>query len=708
MAGGIAGLFIAWGLCAAAQQPVDATNLLRNPSFEQPGSAGEPIEGWRALSGHWSVIATEDAAEGGRLLSPRRAGFSRMRQVVSYRTAELERPGMILRASVRGRGPVELRVRATSLRHPQELRAIRLGQAEASWQELALEFNYPLGADRIWVELVSMGEAEFDAVSLRRHAASASAVATDASSLPPDARALRILDAGKGEDSLEREQLLTDLVCEPGPTELLIEMATLDTYPADVQRAAIRSMARVQSAALLTDLPARLRQPQSLADVATLERVACEYGLLRAYVPLLESQLESSALPAAQDAVMRILAEAGDPRFFAAMKKLYFSAELERRAAWLEAAAEFDSVEALEELAAQLRRARGVERNLAERAFLHAARSGEDLSARAWLLESGLAHRDSFVRRASLIALGPEFEPVEISAALRLTRDSDADVLRTLIPILGAHRSQASERALQGLVGHRNTEVAADAMRAYWALRNGDSGVRSFARGVIVGEGQWAVQQTAIDLLARDDRNLPRQRLRKLAVESPDWRVARAAAETLIARGEAVPEEARIAPDQPQVLIVVALDPAPIVEGMPSSVGPWLQLRERLAAMDAEPQLSLAGLPPARWRAPVFENGSARIEAFDAWFSGRAPTIGLGSLGGLREALRIACRAADATDLIVVLDADFPDGSLEDWFDLATDFRRWNAHQRLSLSFVTAEDGGRISLALREFAPVAD
>ena len=61
-------------------------------------------------------------------------------------------------------------------------------------------------------------------------------------------------------------------------------------------------------------------------------------------------------------------------------------------------------------------------------------------------------------------------------------------------------------------------------------------------------------------MLARDDRNLPRQGLRKLAVESPDWHVSRAAARVLAARGEAVPEDARTLPEQPQTLVIVAAD----------------------------------------------------------------------------------------------------------------------------------------------------
>lgn len=106
----------------------------------------------------------------------------------------------------------------------------------------------------------------------------------------------------------------------------------------------------------------------------------------------------------------------------------------------------------------------------------------------------------------------------------------------------------------------RGTGLVELRLRASWQLRDGDASVRSFARGVIVGDGQWAVQQAAIQLLARDDRNLPRQGLHKLAVESPDWHVSRAAARVLAARGEAVPEDARTLPEQPQTLVIVAAD----------------------------------------------------------------------------------------------------------------------------------------------------
>lgn len=699
MAGGVAGLFIALSLCAASQQAGEAQNLLRNPSFEALGSTPAAIESWTLVTGRGAAIAVEDAVAGERLLSTGPSGLVRVRQLVAYRQAQ---PSLLrLSAQVRGKGLVELRLRATALQQRESAHTITVQRASAGWREIAMVAEVPAGMDRLWVELVADGPAEFDAVELVPFLEGVPPAQPETASFVDRSRQLDL--ALQSKDFLQREQTCIVLACDPEWRELLLEVVHHDGPLVAGELAIVRALARVQDDALLRKLPPALAQPASEEEARTLERVAREYGVLRAYQPLLAPQLTEQAHPTAQDAAMRVLADARDARFFAGMKELYFAAELPRRAAWLKAAASFESVEALEELAAQVRRARGVERELAERAFLQAARSGDQVRMRSWLLEQGLAHRDPFIRRACLVVLGPEFEPVEISAALRLTRDSDVDVLRTLIPILGHHPSQASERALQGFVGHRNSLVAADALRAYWQLRDGDSGVRSFARGVIVGEGQWAVQQAAIELLARDERNLPRQRLRKLAVESPDWHVSRAAAEVLQARGEALPEDAVLAPDQPQTLFVVALDPTSILEGLPSSVGPWLKLRESLAALNADDQLSLAGVPPVRWRPAVFESGSARVEAFDAWFASRASSLGLGSMGGLREALRKACQIDDATELVVVLDADFPDGSLEDWLDLAADFRRWNAHQGLKLRFLTADDGGRISLALREF-----
>ena len=73
-------------------------------------------------------------------------------------------------------------------------------------------------------------------------------------------------------------------------------------------------------------------------------------------------------------------------------------------------------------------------------------------------------------------------------------------------------------------------------------------------------------------------------------------------------------------------------------------------------------------------------------------------------MGGLREALRKACAEQDGVELVLAIDADLRDGELEDWLDLAADFRRWNAHQQLKLRVLTAPDGGRLSLALSEFA----
>ena len=603
---------------------------------------------------------------------------------------------------VRGSGPGELRLAARALGKPGVQRTVRLVAPSEGWEPISLVLAVPAGTDRLDVELIASGPFELDQLRLAessKEQLQAVSAAAEVQSLSDE-----IFASAPG---LEREQLLVDWAVHPEAHAILLGSGfdqTTAELGAEFDRELWRAMGRVQSPQLLKEPPQALVQPRTEADALALERVAREYPLRAVYAKLLAPQLQRGALPAAQDAAMRVLADAGDARFFAAFESVYLGAALERRAALLDAAASIRDTQALETLAKRVRSARGLERELAERAFLHAARSASDLEGRAWLLDTGLAHRDSYVRRASLLALGQELEPVEISAILRLTRDSDPEVLRTLIPVLAAHPSDASSRALQDLVGHRRPEVAADALRGLWAQRSGDSGVRSFARGVIVGEGQWAVQQAAIELLARDERNLPPQRLRQLAVSSADWRVARAATRVLIARGEQAPEGARTAPEQGQTLVVIALDREAIAAGDPTAVAPWLQLREWLTQDALQAKLWLAGVPPQAWRESGFASGAERLTAFDRWFAERPVPVGIGSMGGLREALRKACAEQDGVELVLAIDADLRDGELEDWLDLAADFRRWNAHQQLKLRVLTAPDGGRLSLALSEFA----
>jgi hypothetical protein len=716
--GGIfVGLFSAW-FCPL-QEPAPALNLLRNPSFEmQRGADHAPLD-WQSVSGSWQTIATEEAPHGEAILLQTGDRRALLRQFVRWAPGSAAL--LQLTGSFRATQALELRLRAESIDGRVLQRACLISSIHESWQRESLWLQVPAGTDRLRIELIANGPVELDQLELAASPAALPRFDDLLAQLEGNAPAqfsrgdtLRLMSKVDAERAVS--SLTKIAATSPLPTEraqawaCLAEMGELgrEQLWAVLDRGlapeVVLALARERDSELLARLPQVLPAPLDARAANLIEQIAAEYPLEQIFPSLLAPHLDQSAPPVAQDAALHVLADSRDERFFAGLDVVYPNASADRRARWLEASARFDSSTALEELAKYVRTARGVDRDPAERAFLRAARSMSSLEARTWLLKSGLGHRDGFVRRASLIALGPEFEPIEIAAALSLTRDSDPMVVRTLIPILAAHPSDASGKALQELVSHRSPEVAADALRGYWQLRRGDSLARTLAEGLAMSEGHWAVQSAAILLLVDETRGLPKSRLNDLAVEPSDWRVRRAAAEVLRARGLGIPTEARPMPEQSTTVYVVALPAERIEQGAPQAVGPWLQLRDRIGlAQDGQDLIWFAALKPKALSVPLELTPTDRVLAFDRWFLQQCGQAGAGSLGGLREALVQACRVSDAVELILVIDIDLQEGELADWFDLIADLRLANAHQSMQIQLFGAQAVGRLDPVLREF-----
>lgn len=716
--GGIfVGLIAGW-LCAA-QEPQTASNLLRNPSFEDHrGAMRAPLD-WHSVSGTWQTVATEDATHGEAILLQTEGRRSLLRQIVRWTPGSPEL--LQLTGSFRATHALELRLRAETIDGRILQRACLISSIHESWQRESLWMQVPAGTDRLRIELIADGPIELDQlelgpskIALPKFDALVAQLNGSAPSQYARGDALRLLgliDAERAISTLakiaadsqlpaERAQAWACLaeMGEPGHARL---WAVLDQgLAAEV----VLALARERDAQLLARLPQVLPAPLDARGATLIEQVAAEYPLDQVFPSLLAPQLDPNAPPIAQDAALHVLADSKDERFFAGLDVIYPRASADRRARWLAASARFDGSTALRELAKYVRTARGVDRDPAERAFLRAARSMRSHDARTWLLEDGLGHRDAFVRRASLISLGPEFEPIEIAAALSLSRDSDPKVLRTLIPILAAHPSNTSSKALQELVSHRSPEVAADALRGYWLLRGGDSVARTLIEGLAISEGHWAVQSAAILLLAAETRALPKSRLNDLAVEPRDWRVRRAAAQVLRTRGLSLPAEARPNPDQAATVYVVALPAARIEQGATHAVGPWLQLRDRIGlAEQGQDLIWSAALKPKKLEVPLVLAPADRVIAFDRWFLQQSGQVGAASLGGLREAIEQACRISNAVELILVIDTDLQEGELADWFDLAADLRLANAHQSMQVRLLGSEAPGRLDLVFSEF-----
>jgi hypothetical protein len=693
--------------------------LLRNASFEeQRGAQRAPLD-WRAVSGTWQAAATEDAPQGESILVQTDARRALLRQMVRWAPAS---PAFLqLTGSFRATHPLELRLRAEAVDGRVLQRASLIASIHASWQRESLWLQVPAGTDRVRIELIADGPVELDhlELSVARDAPPAfdallAQLENRAVSSLSRGDALRLLGHSDAERALsalaeiaaksilphERAQAWACLseLGEPGRDRIWAELEQ------GLQADLVLALARERSPQLLVRLPQLMPAPLDARAAELIEQLAAEYPLDQIFPSLLEPQLDPNAPPVAQDAALRVLADSMDERFFAGLDAVYPQASADRRARWLAASARFDNPTALEELAKYVRSARGIDRDPAERAFLSAARSMSSLEARTWLLERGLGHRVAFVRRASLIALGPEFEPIEIAAALSLTRDSDPKVLRTLIPILAAHPSDAAGKALQELVSHRIPEVAADALRGYWQLRNSDSVARTLSEGMAINEGHWAVQSAAILLLVDAPRALPKSRLDDLAVEPRDWRVRRAAARVLRARGLSLPVGARPTPEQPATVYVVALPIERIQQGVAQSVGPWLQLRDRIGlAHDGEDQVWFAALRPKKLTVPLALAPADRVLAFDRWFLQQSAQPGAASMGGLREALQQACRISNAVELVLVVDTDLREGELADWFDLMAELRVTNAHQSMQIQLISVDAVGRLDPVFAEY-----
>jgi hypothetical protein len=713
--GGIlVGLFAAW-ICPA-QEPDLAANLLRNPSFEEHRGAQRAPRAWQSVSGSWQAVATEDAPHGEAILLQTDEQRSLLRQFVRWSPGS---PAVLqLTASFRATDALELRVRAESVDGRALRQACLIARVHESWQRESLWLRVPAGTDRVRIELRAEGPVELDQLELGA-----------AKATPPSFDALLAQLNSGSTAQLSRGEVLRSLgLADPARAlSSLVEIAMNSPEPAEraqawaclaelgepgleriwarldqgLQAEGVLALARERNPELLARLPQLLPAPLDVHAAELLEQVAAEYPLDQVFPSLLAPQLDPTASPVAQDAALHVLADSMDERFFAGLDAVYPQASADRRARWLAASARFDNPTALEELAKYVRSARGVDLDPAERAFLSAARSMRSLEARAWLLEHGLSHRVAFVRRASLIALGPEFEPIEIAAALSLTRDADPRVLRTLIPILAAHPSDAAGKALQDLVSHRVPEVAADALRGYWQLRGGDSVARTLSEGMAINEGHWAVQSAAILLLADEPRALPKSRLDDLAVEARDWRVRRAAAQVLRARGQGLPAQARPTPEQPSTVYVLALPIERIQLGAEQTVGPWLQLRDRIGlAQDGEDQIWFAALKPKKLTVPLALAPADRVLAFDRWFLQQSSLPGAASLGGLRAALDQACRISNAVELVLVIDTDLREGELADWFDLMAELRVTNAHQSMQIQLMSVDAVGRLDPVL--------
>ena len=715
---GFGGIFVGLFACliCPSQEPDQAPNLLRNPSFEEHRGAQRAPLGWQSVSGSWQSAATEDAPHGEAILLQANDQRSLLRQFLRWTPGS---PSLLqLTGSFRATQALELRVRAESVDGRVLQAACLIASIHESWQRESLWLRVPAGTDRLRIELIAEGPVELDQLELSPTEIAPpqfDALLAQLAGVAPSKRsrgdALRLLGQANPERAIpalaelaensalptERAQAWACLaeLGEPGRDQIWTALEqSLDSE-------LVLALARERDPQLLVRLPQIMPAPLDAHAAELIEQLAAEYPLDQIFPSLLAPQLDPSAPPVAQDAALNVLADSMDERFFAGLDVVYPRASADRRARWLAASARFNSPTALEELAKYVRSARGVDRDPAERAFLRAARSMDSLQARAWLLDSGLGHRVAFVRRASLIALGPKFEPIEIAAALSLTRDSDPKVLRTLIPILSAHPSGAAGKALQELVSHRSPEVAADALRGYWLLRGGDSVARTLTEGMAINEGHWAVQSAAILLLADEARALPKSRLDDLAVESRDWRVRRAAAQVLRARGLSLPADARTTPEQPATIYVVALPIDRIQQGAAQTVGPWLQLRDRIGlAQDGEDQIWIAALKPKKLTVPLALAPADRVLAFDRWFLQQSIQAGAASLGGLREALLQACRISNAVELILVVDTDLGEGELADWFDLMADLRISNAHQSMKIELLSVDVLGRLDPVL--------
>lgn len=745
-----------------ATQDEPPPQLLRNPGFEEiegnrlgdADRAAAPAD-WRLEFDGWRSVVAEDAVDGRRVLASDGARAARLAQVVRWRrgTAGFAR----LTVHVRGAGAGEVRLVAEDIRGARlhAVSAALEGGVADAWTPLSLLIRTPGETDRLRVDLVAAVGAPIRLDGLRlnptdpgREPDPAAAILgaaepwralTDAlgraAAGPARARMLRLapwVDRARG------GRLLLDAVTDPelsgdraaalhalpqlGPdwTEELARLVRLT--PQSVVRPpgseVVRALARWQDPALLAALPQLFPEPTQGPDPDTLRALARAYPLADIAPILLEPRLRPSVPEAMQDAILQVLAEARDPRFFDALATLAPAATPERRLRWLQACAAFDGAPALDTLAGFVANAPADERAAFELAFLRACRAMESYAARSWHLQTGLRHRDAFVRQASLRVLGPDLQPIEVSAVLRLTRDPDAEVLTELVRLLRNAPSPATEAALLGLIGHHDAEVAADALRAFWEARGGDARVRGIAERVLDGGRHWTVEQTALELLAERGAGLAPARLEALATEHPDWRVRRTAA-ALGGQTRASADGSTAAAAAPRpVVVVLAVDPAADARRRARGEAATSAQR-RLALLDllggkACPEsyvLLVAGAPDARFPERGLADPAGAPEA-QAWLARTLAGVGDVGPADVGVALRRAVDEGAAGRLWLIADPELPQGDAAAWQELVARYAWWNRHQRLRaerpLGLDDGPDGGRLSevfTALRTVAP---
>jgi len=688
-------------------------------------------------------MPASDAADGARVFAPHSGRWARLGQAVMWRAGAGDFANFI--AEVRGPDPVQLRMRAESIRG-ERLSAVaaHLVAPADEWHTESIWLRVPPGTDRIWVELVAEEGKHCAVDDLRMLARPAAEYGIELTGVPllqlDQAEAWLTLVGMLNQDlpaSVRRKLLRSLPVVDPaqGGRELL-QLIEQPSYANDVQDAldaisqvgegwvpALRS--RVMADAGESPLPietwvtamqtlARWQDPSLFGIIRGSSQAGTvriqpemlmawsrEFPLEVAYAELLSPALDPSVDPSLQDAALRVLADSRDARFFDALGRLYSTTSPERRLAWLRFCSEFDGAPALDTFAGYVATAPAEQRFAFERAFTRACEAMASYGARQWFLERGLVHREPFLRATSLRMLGPKPEPIEISSILRLARDSDPVVLEEVVALLATARSQQCENALLSLVGHYDPRVAADALRSFWAMRRGDQIARSLARRLVDQAGVWSVQLAALELLA-EHAPLGADYLNSLADSHGNWRVRRAAEAALQSQGmpRQVGEAVPLLPEPAEVHVLMmqaSQDERARNFGLPGlGARALLQLSDRLGRLGEGETFAIVVAGPSALRFPV--EGVAdvsQVRQAQLWLQECLKRPGVTSAGDFGRALDRALDVVDADVMHLYLDPSLQLDMLEDWLELPEIFHERNRYHRLPVRCATnlrAED----------------
>ncbi|MCA9320086.1 MAG: VWA domain-containing protein [Planctomycetes bacterium] len=320
-------------------------------------------------------------------------------------------------------------------------------------------------------------------------------------------------------------------------------------YDNTVRRQAMATLAAAKGNEALRQLHATLREgvePELAAYI--IGSVGNHWPVDDLYPAFISPYLNPQAEAPVRQAALRVLARQKDRKFFRAAKSLRAKETVESRLVeWMNLAGGFDSVEALEFMMELLED----EATLRDAAFVRQASAMDSPASRKWFRTRAGLSGHPVLQLAAVKHILAHPEPRDADVLLKLAERPNRIVAAEAIGGLGSFDGIRVTDYLRRTVGHRDPELAAEALRAWWKQTQGGSEVSKVTHDLARTSRAWQIRVVAIDLLVPDHVRTaratileaiehPHHLVRSAAYEACTWLRDKDIVDRLIAR---IPEE---------------------------------------------------------------------------------------------------------------------------------------------------------------------